>query len=165
MNKLVASHRQKVRAEAEQARLVKLWEKFPEGTDVVVLRDDGDELRTVTRSAPWLLGGHTAVIMVAGISGGFALDRVRLFGAPKAGAKDAWNPRYLAYCRAQGHPDPSAMLKRDEEIWRGGLMCGFILWTQAMWREWKAANDWPQDRPVGEAEHADFDKWLGEKTS
>lgn len=60
-----------------QAALVEAWKGTPEGTDVVVTKDDRTELRTKTRSIPWLLGGHTAVIMVEGIAGGYALERLR----------------------------------------------------------------------------------------
>lgn len=68
---------------AKQQALVSVWEGTPEGTDVVVTKDDGSEVRTKTRSAPWLLGtssrgpGHTAVIMLEGISGCYSLERVR----------------------------------------------------------------------------------------
>lgn len=64
--------------------LVEQWKDVPEGTPVIVTKDDGSELKTRTRSIPWMLGassrdsGHTAVIMVEGISGGYGLWRVRL---------------------------------------------------------------------------------------
>lgn len=64
--------------------LVEKWKGVPEGTAVIVTMDDGTELKTKTRSIPWMLGkssrdpGHTAVIMVEGISGGYGLWRVRL---------------------------------------------------------------------------------------
>lgn len=57
--------------------LVEAWKGTPEGTDVMVRRDSGAEMSSKTRSAPWLLGGHTAVIMLEGISGAYSLDRVR----------------------------------------------------------------------------------------
>ena len=66
-----------------QKRLVDDW-KHPVGTPVIVHRDDGTELETVTESMPWMLGassqsiGHTAVISVQGISGGFLLERMRV---------------------------------------------------------------------------------------
>jgi len=53
------------------------------GTDVIVTKDDGTEIKTKTRSAAYMLGasgdypGHTAVIQLEGISGCYALDRVR----------------------------------------------------------------------------------------
>jgi hypothetical protein len=74
--------------------LVEKWKTVPEGTPVIVTKDDGAELRTKTRSIPWMLGadsrdpsdpthspGHTAVIMVEGITGGYGLWRVRLDSA------------------------------------------------------------------------------------
>ncbi len=70
-------------AQAYAAKLIAAW-KHPEGTEVEVLRDSGEVLRTKTRSMPWALGessrgpGHTAVISVNGIAGGYSLDRVRV---------------------------------------------------------------------------------------
>lgn len=46
------------------------------GTPVLVRRDDGTLLDTVTRSEPWQLGGGTWVVAVQGIAGGYALSRV-----------------------------------------------------------------------------------------
>jgi hypothetical protein len=46
------------------------------GDPVLVRRDDGSEMRTRVRQLPWVLGGR-AVLMVDGISGAYALDRVR----------------------------------------------------------------------------------------
>ena len=62
---------------AKQADAVEAWnKKHPEGTDVSVRRDDGTATVTKTRSPAWLLGGHTAVVMVDGIAGGYLLERV-----------------------------------------------------------------------------------------
>jgi hypothetical protein len=60
---------------AAQQRLIDAW-KHPVGTAVVVTKDDGRYVRTTTRGAPWLMG-DVAVIMLEGISGGYALERVR----------------------------------------------------------------------------------------
>lgn len=63
--------------------LLEKWKDVPEGTPVIVTKDDGSEFHTKTRSCPWMLGassrdpGHTAVILVEGISGGYGLWRVR----------------------------------------------------------------------------------------
>jgi len=67
------------RAETEKA-LVEAWNSTHEesGCAVRVRKDDGSEVETKTRSAAWLLGGHTAVILLEGISGAFMLNRVRL---------------------------------------------------------------------------------------
>ncbi len=48
----------------------------PVGTRVLVLKDNGSTVRTKTRSVPWQLSGHTWVVAVDGISGGYALTRV-----------------------------------------------------------------------------------------
>lgn len=62
---------------AEQATMVARWnERHRIGAEVNVTRDDGSIMSTRTRSDAWLLGGHTAVIMVEGITGGYALERV-----------------------------------------------------------------------------------------
>lgn len=55
----------------------------PIGTLVTVRKDSGEVLETRTRSEAWTLGaschgpGHTAVVMVDGIAGGYMLDRVK----------------------------------------------------------------------------------------
>ncbi len=49
----------------------------PVGIAVSVRRDDGSVLWTTTRSEAWILGGHTPVIMVKGISGAYLLERVK----------------------------------------------------------------------------------------
>lgn len=73
-----------------------------------------------------------------------------------------WQPRYLAYCRAHGTPDPDAMLARDSERWPGGCMTGYILWINERWREWRASRGMPGTDlvPVTEQEHAEFTEWL-----
>ncbi len=64
-------------ARAQQAANAKSWNaRNPSGTRVSVRRDDGTALLTVTTSEAWVLGGHTAVVMVDGISGGYMLGRV-----------------------------------------------------------------------------------------
>ncbi len=69
-------HRRKERERrGAPARAVEAW-KHPVGTRVVVRTDSGEVLLTVTRSMPWVMGGHSAVILVEGIAGGYALERV-----------------------------------------------------------------------------------------
>ena len=59
-------------------KLVKQWNAtYPLGTEVIVTLDSGAEKLTQTRSEAWLLGGHTAVVMVDGIAGCYALQRCR----------------------------------------------------------------------------------------
>ena len=52
--------------------------------------------------------------------------------------KTTTNPKYLAYCKAHGEPDPEAMLERDRVEWPGGCMTGFILWIGEKAREFDA---------------------------
>lgn len=75
--------RSRKRETALQSALVNAWKDTPEGTPVIVTKDDGSEFQTKTCSIPWMLGsssqgsGHTAVIMIEGISGAYALERVK----------------------------------------------------------------------------------------
>jgi hypothetical protein len=76
-----------------------------------------------------------------------------------------WNPRYLSYCRAHGHPDPDEMLAVDKERWPGGAMTGFSLWVQRAWLEF--TNYWNITRNakfdvkfMGIVYHKEFDHWL-----
>lgn len=46
------------------------------GDTVKVRLDDGTVKQTITESDAWLLGGHTAVILLKGITGGYMLSRV-----------------------------------------------------------------------------------------
>lgn len=50
--------------------------RVPVGAEVSVVRDDKTATVTKTTSAAYVLGGHTAVIMLEGISGCFLLSRV-----------------------------------------------------------------------------------------
>ena len=47
----------------------------PVGTEVSVLLDNGSKLRTKTTMPATLLGGHTAVAWLEGVSGAYRLDR------------------------------------------------------------------------------------------
>lgn len=51
------------------------------GVPVIVRLDDGSEKETRTQTEAMILGGHSAVIMLDGISGAYSLNRVR--HAPK----------------------------------------------------------------------------------
>lgn len=46
------------------------------GDPVTVTKDRGEKFETRTRSEAWVLSGHTAVVMVDGIAGGYLLERV-----------------------------------------------------------------------------------------
>lgn len=52
------------------------------GINVVVTEDDDTATRTTTRSEAYLLGGHTAVIMLEDRRGAYMLDRVKSENAP-----------------------------------------------------------------------------------
>ena len=56
---------------------VSLETTMPSGTDVTVIRDDGTEWLTKTRTEPWQLGDGTWVVALEGRAGGFDLSRVR----------------------------------------------------------------------------------------
>lgn len=47
------------------------------GVPVIVKLDDGTERATRTQSEAQILGGHSAVIWLDGISGAYSLNRVR----------------------------------------------------------------------------------------
>lgn len=58
-------------------RQVDQWNaRYPEGTEVTVRKDDGEFISTKTCSLASVLGGHTAVVWLDGISGCYLLDRV-----------------------------------------------------------------------------------------
>lgn len=57
------------------------------GAAVTVTKDNGDEIHTTTRGKAYVLSGHTAVIFLDGISGCYALDRVRAAIKPRPGKK------------------------------------------------------------------------------
>lgn len=68
----------------KEIKLVQDWNVMhPVGIEVIVTKDDETEQMTKTRSGAYLLGasgdypGHTAVIMLEGMSGCYALERVR----------------------------------------------------------------------------------------
>jgi hypothetical protein len=47
------------------------------GDHVEVTLDDGTTKQTETRSQAWVMGGHSAMVMLEGVSGAYALHRVR----------------------------------------------------------------------------------------
>jgi hypothetical protein len=61
-----------------QARLFNQWKNVPVGTHVIVTMDNGSKIQTTTLGPPELLGGHTAVIWLAGMRGCYSLERVAL---------------------------------------------------------------------------------------
>lgn len=75
-----------------------------------------------------------------------------------------WNSRYLAYAKANGEPSPEAMKASDRKRYPGGLMCGFMLWMDICWSEWRSIKGYDRNRPLGVADHVEFDAWLAECT-
>jgi len=68
----------KSRQEEEQAKVDAWNQNCPQGTSVIRYEfmnpRRGPKPQTKTRSAAWLLGGHTAVAQVIGVAGCLALD-------------------------------------------------------------------------------------------
>jgi hypothetical protein len=50
--------------------------KHPVGASVVVVKDAGEKIETKVRYPAEIMGGHTAVVWLNGISGAYALNRV-----------------------------------------------------------------------------------------
>jgi len=71
------------KSDKQQLKLAVEWnEQHQPGITVKVKKDGGEQVETITRSEAFMLGksgdypGHTAVIMLEGISGAYSLDRV-----------------------------------------------------------------------------------------
>ncbi len=60
-----------------EAQIKKFNEKYPPGTLGFLTRDNGSVEPAQTRSDAWIVGGHTAVVLLEGISGGYQLDRFK----------------------------------------------------------------------------------------
>ena len=62
----------------QQQKLVDRWNsRYPVGVEVRVTKDLGEVVETKTRSEASMLGGHSAVIWLEGISGCYLLSRVK----------------------------------------------------------------------------------------
>jgi hypothetical protein len=71
------------------------------------------------------------------------------------------NPRYLAYCRAHGRT-PEQQHAIDEVDWPGGVMAGFIIWSNKQLTE--ARHDHPDWFLFGcLVNHEAYDNWLNER--
>ncbi len=61
---------------------VNAWNRdHPAGTAVTryrLMHPLRDPVETVTRSEAWVMGGHSAMIMVEGVAGGIALESVQV---------------------------------------------------------------------------------------
>ena len=77
---------------ASAAAIIDAWNsENPPGTAVIVIKDDGTHIHTKTTSQAELLGGHTPVVWLDGISGCYSLNRV-ITEAEQA-AKPKWRDR------------------------------------------------------------------------
>lgn len=66
-------------------RMVTDWNRqCPVGSKVLVRKDDRSTVETCTRSEAWEIGGHSALVSVEGISGGYDLERVTFLALPDA---------------------------------------------------------------------------------
>lgn len=62
---------------AARRAIVDVWnDENPPGTAVIVVKDDGTRSNMKTTSLAVVLGGHTPVVWLDGISGCYSLDRV-----------------------------------------------------------------------------------------
>lgn len=65
---------------ADQAKMQKACDEFNAkckvGGHVTVALDDGRTINTTTVSEAQIMGGHTAVVWLLGVSGCYALERV-----------------------------------------------------------------------------------------
>jgi hypothetical protein len=69
-----------------------------------------------------------------------------------------FNSRYVAYCQAH-KLTPDEMLQRDEVLWPGGVMCGYMLWIGRRFAEAKIEQtDYFFDGHL--YDHVGFDEWL-----
>ena len=75
-----------------------------------------------------------------------------------------WNSRYVAYAQAHGK-SPDEMLEFDRERCPGGHMAEFIIWIGQKWSLWRAANSRHRDAALSDADHANFNSWLENKST
>lgn len=68
----------KRKSQTELSRQIGAWNAHrPTGTEIQVKLDDDTIRTTKTCSEAWVMGGHSAVILLEGISGAYSLDRVK----------------------------------------------------------------------------------------
>lgn len=85
--------------------------------------------------------------------------------APVVSVRDDWNPRYVAFARANKRT-PDEQVVFDRKAYPGGSMTGFILWISERRREFFEAH--PEaflSSAKGDshaiADTAAWDRWLG----
>lgn len=71
-----------------KAQQVESWNyEHPIGSKVVVTRDNGETLETTVKHEAQLLGGHSPVAWVHGISGCYDIGRITSYGGLQANAE------------------------------------------------------------------------------
>lgn len=71
-----------------------------------------------------------------------------------------WNPRYLAYARANGR-HPTMQQRHDHIMFPGGANAGFICWIANRWAEYRAERKLSLNAILSDADHKAFDKMIG----
>lgn len=66
------------------------------------------------------------------------------------------NPRFVAYAASNGLT-PEAQIEADRTRYPGGLMCGFILWSDERLREFFGT---PVPSGIKAERWAEYDAWL-----
>ncbi len=74
-----------------------------------------------------------------------------------------WNPRYLAYCVAQGACSVEEMRVRDLAAYPGGKNTGFICWIEEQWTAWRAEFGVSSRASLSKDDHREFDAWLADR--
>ena len=69
---------------------------------------------------------------------------------------ERWNCRFLAYCNGE---EPEAVLARDANLYPGGKMAGFLLWSNGRLAEYRRINPAAFLHGVL-SDHAAYDAWL-----
>lgn len=73
---------------------------------------------------------------------------------------EPYNPRYLAYCRANRMASPEDMMLHDYVRFPGGVMCGFILWMHDKGKAFRKLKGYDVGEPLSEDDQQEFGAWL-----
>jgi hypothetical protein len=114
--------------EARELSWVNCWNRqVKKGDPVSVRLDSGETMETVTKSEAWMLGGHTGVILVEGISGCYALSRCR----PSA-ALPVVDPEMEALFKAEQIAFTAKMVRQQMQNYQPGTEAYKALETSAL---------------------------------
>jgi hypothetical protein len=71
-----------------------------------------------------------------------------------------YQPRYLAYCRANGKT-PDEMMAHDEQAYPSGCMIGFLCWSSnQLFNARRGHPDWFLNGTLLNHAEAEYDAWL-----